>query len=306
MSHLLQLGLANAIAAALLAAAVAAPAFVLRRRYPAVVHALWLLVLLKLVTPPLWKIPVSWQQPARDGTRAGAVETVGAATEESAEERVASGETEIVDTPVLVPPPEPESDWAAVAVWSVGAVWVGGSLACLALIVTRSVRFRRLLRHAEPVPADVRRRATHIASRFGLRECPGVWFVPGAVCPMLWALGPDARLLLPRGLWDRLDDGQRETPVAPELAHLRRRDHWVRLIEVAVTVLYWWNPVLWWARRGLREAEEQCCDAWVVWSMPAGVRHYMGAFLGGVEFFSHPTPGGAPPPPAVPALASGM
>ena len=93
MSHLLQLGLANAIAAALLAAAVAAPAFVLRRRYPAVVHALWLLVLLKLVTPPLWKIPVSWHQPARDDTRAGAVETVGAATEESAEERVASGET---------------------------------------------------------------------------------------------------------------------------------------------------------------------------------------------------------------------
>src|SRR3954462_4854052 len=143
MSHLLQLGLANAIAAALLAAAVAAPAFVLRRRYPAVVHALWLLVLLKLVTPPLWKVPVSWHQPARDGARAGAVETVGAATEESTEVWVGSAETEVVPAPVPAPPPEPQTDWVAVAVWTVACVWVGGSLACLALIITRSVRFRR-------------------------------------------------------------------------------------------------------------------------------------------------------------------
>src|SRR5437588_5191904 len=94
MSHLLQLGLTNALAATLLAAAVAAPALLLRRRYPAVVHALWLLVLLKLVTPPLWKVPVSWPQAVRHDA---AAETVGAATGESAEEWVASDEVEAVE-----------------------------------------------------------------------------------------------------------------------------------------------------------------------------------------------------------------
>jgi hypothetical protein len=121
-------------------------------------------------------------------------------------------------------------------------------------------------------------------------------------------------LLLPHGLWDRLDDDQRDTLIAHELAHLRRRDHWVRLVEVAATVLYWWLPVLWWARRELREAEEQCCDAWVVWTMPAAVRDYMRAILEAVEYVSEPNPGGAPAAPgtspfapaAVPALASGM
>src|SRR5207249_8996097 len=29
-------------------------------RRPALVHSLWLLVLLKLLTPPLWPIPLSW------------------------------------------------------------------------------------------------------------------------------------------------------------------------------------------------------------------------------------------------------
>ena len=36
--------------------------------------------------------------------------------------------------------------------------------------------------------------------------------------------------------------------------------------------------MIWWARHGLREAEERCCDAWVVWALPAGasLRHRTG------------------------------
>ena len=37
---------------------------------------------------------------------------------------------------------------------------------------------------------------------------------------------------------------------------------------MAVTAAFWWLPVVWWVRRTLREAEEQCCDAWVVWTFP--------------------------------------
>src|SRR5208283_5196538 len=48
--------------------------------------------------------------------------------------------------------------------------------------------------------------------------------------------------------------------------------------------LYWWHPVVWWARRGLREAEEQCCDAWAVWATPRGSRSYAAALLAALEF----------------------
>src|SRR5690242_18040567 len=56
MSTLLLSGLSNAVLAALLALAVAALGRLCRR--PALVHSLWLLVLLKLVTPPLLPLPV--------------------------------------------------------------------------------------------------------------------------------------------------------------------------------------------------------------------------------------------------------
>src|SRR6516164_9421683 len=57
METLVHLGLLNAALATILALLAAAARVACRR--PAVVHALWLLVLLKLVTPPLLPIQVA-------------------------------------------------------------------------------------------------------------------------------------------------------------------------------------------------------------------------------------------------------
>jgi hypothetical protein len=66
MHSLLAIGLSNAVAASLLALAAGAVGYGGRR--PAVAHGLWLLVLLKLLTPPLWNIPVSWPTGAGPAT----------------------------------------------------------------------------------------------------------------------------------------------------------------------------------------------------------------------------------------------
>src|SRR5205085_2360482 len=76
------------------------------------------------------------------------------------------------------------------------------------------------------------------------------------------------RVLLPAALWARLSEAQRDALLLHELAHLRRGDHWVRRLELAVLGLYWWLPTVWWARREIQRAEEECCDAWVVWASP--------------------------------------
>src|SRR5437764_13753188 len=58
MQTLLQIGVSNAIAAAVLALAALALSALCRK--PAVTRGLWLLVLLKLITPPVWTIPCNW------------------------------------------------------------------------------------------------------------------------------------------------------------------------------------------------------------------------------------------------------
>jgi hypothetical protein len=126
-----------------------------------------------------------------------------------------------------------------------------------------------------------------------------VQLVSGRISPLLWVFGGRARLLLPAGLWDRLDAEQQQTLLIHELAHLRRGDQWVRRLEILVAGLYWWHPVVWWALRELREAEEQCCDAWVVWALPRAGRAYATALVETVDFLSEART-------ALPAAASGM
>src|SRR5690349_4405954 len=58
MPALLQIGLANAVCAAVLAALAVVAGRWCRR--PALTHSLWLLVLLKLITPPVWPLSLPW------------------------------------------------------------------------------------------------------------------------------------------------------------------------------------------------------------------------------------------------------
>src|SRR5205823_4695042 len=159
----------------------------------------------------------------------------------------------------------------------------------------RLARFQRLLRETRPADAELQGQAEALARQLGLRRSPRVLLVPGPLPPMLWmAFGPP-RVLLPATLLGQLDDGERASLLAHELAHVRRRDHWVRWLEVVVTGLYWWFPLVRLARRRLQAHEEECCDAWVVGLLPA--RAYATAILRTLEFLAGPAP-------AVPATAS--
>jgi beta-lactamase regulating signal transducer with metallopeptidase domain len=306
---LLRVGLSNAVAAGALAVVAAAVGHFCRR--PAVSHALWLLVLLKLVTPPLIDHPIPWApEPASPVTLAPpapAEEPPVLAEEVEApdvqvEVVVLNDEPDLPDEPAVAPlAPQTEAAAAPPVAWQplALAVWLGGSVVWLALAGLRARRFARLLRYAEPAPAWLQREAYRLAVRLGLPAAPPVRLLPGRVSPMLWAPGWSVSLLLPSALLTRFDADARRALLAHELAHLRRRDHWVRLVELLATALFWWHPVAWWARRELREAEEQCCDAWVLWALPQAAKTYALALVETVDFLSETQP-------ALPALASGM
>jgi beta-lactamase regulating signal transducer with metallopeptidase domain len=283
MQTLLEVVLSNAIVAAVLALVVAGLSALCRQ--PALTHRLWLLVLLKLVTPPLVLVHLPWP-----------VAPELAAPEVGIQPAVLSDEM-VAD---VVPGPEAElleADWndhEATAgrdsaprvtvdpvAWApyVVAVWLAIALLWLGWNGYHLLTFRRCLRRARPAPPFLQNQAQELAEQLGLRYCPPVLLVPGAVPPMVWGGGWGLRLLFPAALLEQVDEEQRASLLLHELAHIRRRDHWVRLLELVVVPLYWWHPVVWWARRELHEAEEQCCDAWVVWALAGSGRTYALALL---------------------------
>jgi beta-lactamase regulating signal transducer with metallopeptidase domain len=309
MSTLLEIGLSNALVAVLLALVAAAASRFIRR--PALTHCLWLLVLIKLITPPLVYVPLpEWRTEAAADLAKDVKPPLEAPAAERPSEPAVMPDPELIArvleearaAQLLTPPPaavEPvlpaEPIWPAL----LAAAWLAGMVIFFGISAIQVHRFRRLLRFARPADAELVEQARAVAARLGLANCPAIALVPGAVSPMLWALGGSTRLLLPLALLERLDGDQRATLIAHELAHWRRRDHWVRVLELAVTGIYWWHPVVWWARSELRETEEQCCDAWVVGSAPESARPYALALLETVNFLA-----GARP--ALPPAASGI
>jgi beta-lactamase regulating signal transducer with metallopeptidase domain len=283
VNTLLQIGLANALVATLLALLVAGAGKFCRR--PALVHTLWLLVLLKLITPAPFSLPVSWPATL-------VLEDAGA--------RVATGEGTVDGGPLPSSILSLRSALSAVP-WGplVLSVWLTGSVLWFLLAAVRCWRFARLLCLGQPAPRAIQDQAELLAEDLDLARCPQVWLMPGILSPMLWGLGNATRLLLPAELLGRLDGDQLRTLLAHELAHQRRRDPWVRPFELLALGLYWWHPVAWWACRRLREAEEQCCDAWVVWTLPAAAPSYATALVETVAFLARARP-------ALPPVASGV
>jgi beta-lactamase regulating signal transducer with metallopeptidase domain len=289
MQSLLQIGLSNAVCAAVLALLAAAVSWLVPGR-PALSHAAWVLVLLKLLTPSVWTIHLPSLQPA-----VLSPVPAPAALETPLVQMPNVGGERILHVPAGTVPTRRE---LGISPGTVAAVaWLAGSLTCAALVANRLIRFGRILRYARPAPQETRRQAQDVALRIGLRSAPPIWLLPGRVSPMLWSAFGYARVLLPAELWGRLSPAQQSRLLAHELAHLRRGDQWVRLLEVAATVAYWWNPFLWWSRRELHVAEEACCDAWVAWAFAEDVHEYTSALVEAIDFVSRPS---------VPLIASGI
>jgi GWxTD domain-containing protein len=71
-------------------------------------------------------------------------------------------------------------------------------------------------------------------------------------------------ILMPLGCLANLPAGQIECILIHELAHIRRHDYLVNLLQGFVEGLLFYHPAVWWASRMAREERENCCDDAVV------------------------------------------
>lgn len=67
-------------------------------------------------------------------------------------------------------------------------------------------------------------------------------------------------LLLPAALASGLTSKQMESLFAHELAHIRRHDYLINLLQVLAETLLFYHPAVWWISRQIRIAREDCCD----------------------------------------------
>jgi GWxTD domain-containing protein len=71
-------------------------------------------------------------------------------------------------------------------------------------------------------------------------------------------------ILMPVGLLAGLPAGQIESILLHELAHIRRYDYLVNLLQAAVEGFLFYHPAAWWISGLIRAERENCCDDLVV------------------------------------------
>ncbi|MGA3328860.1 MAG: GWxTD domain-containing protein [Terriglobia bacterium] len=71
-------------------------------------------------------------------------------------------------------------------------------------------------------------------------------------------------ILMPVGLLAGLPAGQIEAILLHELAHIRRYDYLVNVLQRSVECLLFYHPAVWWISRVMRAERENCCDDVVV------------------------------------------
>jgi beta-lactamase regulating signal transducer with metallopeptidase domain len=67
-------------------------------------------------------------------------------------------------------------------------------------------------------------------------------------------------ILLPASALSGLNPHQLEAILAHELAHIRRHDYLVNLLQTLVETLLFYHPAVWWLSRRIRVERENCCD----------------------------------------------
>lgn len=290
-----------------------------RPAHPALRHALWLVVLAKLVAPPLpvwsfawpasWPEPGTWARQVWEETKLAAsgatepeqfVASVAAERSSLAEDRmpgdpesfVVLGAADVVSKAYDVKPTSTITNaasldsaqrrWTNYLTWS---DWNGLILrvwlaAGTGMLAYQLYRWRRFQTLLDTAAAAPDWLQAEVREIADeLRIDAPEVCVIGVRCTPLVWVLGRVRLLWPESMLDGFSAESRRTIIAHELAHLARRDHWVARCEVAAAVFWWWHPLFWFVRAMLHDAAEQACDARVTQLLPSARRAYAQALV---------------------------
>jgi beta-lactamase regulating signal transducer with metallopeptidase domain len=148
---------------------------------------------------------------------------------------------------------DPALPWL-LAGWALGVLLLSGRF------LGSWVRVQRLRRRsAEPVPAEWHLVVSRLCRELKLSRT--VRLLQSAAVEVPTALGwLRPLILLPACALTGLAPLQLEAILAHELAHIRRGDFLVNLLQSLVEVLLFYHPAVWWLSSRIRAERELCCD----------------------------------------------
>ncbi|NOZ41211.1 MAG: M48 family metalloprotease, partial [Planctomycetes bacterium] len=165
-----------------------------------------------------------------------------------------SPELAVASVPVVAP-----SVWQRAAPWLVVVYGLGVVLMLVRLVRAWVSTHRLGSRAATVVDGPLVEMLQTLAQRWSLRVVPILAETREIVVPKVVGLARPM-ILLPTAAMAGLSTEELEMILAHELAHVRRHDMWVNLLQRLAEVVLFFNPALWLVSRRISTLREYCCD----------------------------------------------
>ncbi len=145
----------------------------------------------------------------------------------------------------------------------VAAAWGAGVVVMFVRLAGGALRLRAMVGRGTELPAAWRAMAERVAARLGVDRAVRVLASNDVDVPIaLGWLRP--AVLLPAALVLEMPASAVEALLAHELAHVRRHDWALNVVQSVVEALLFYHPAVWWVSSCLRAEREHCCDDAVV------------------------------------------
>ena len=149
--------------------------------------------------------------------------------------------------------------WIGLTPW-IAAVYAIGVLMMLARLLLCVGRTQRLKATATPITdGPLVEHLRHLSNQLKIRVTPVLAQAERIVVPQIVGLLRPT-ILLPTAAINGLSLDDLEMILLHELAHVRRHDMWVNLLQRLAEVVLFFNPALWYLSRRISSLREYCCD----------------------------------------------
>ncbi len=152
-------------------------------------------------------------------------------------------------------------------------LWLAVVIAMGLLLLQRAIFVNGLVAQASEAGGSIKDIFNSCCEGMGIRKRIGLKVSANAASPAVCGLFRPV-ILLPQNLSSRLNAGQLQSVLLHELAHIKRGDLWMNLVQTILQILYFYNPLLWIANTIIRRIREQAVDEMVLVAMGDKAQQY--------------------------------
>ena len=157
-----------------------------------------------------------------------------------------------------------KSETPSIAGYILLGIWIVGILAMIILVIKSSLRLRNLEKSALPLQnKEVRILYHHCLEEMGIHRDIPVYSTAFLKSPIIVGL-LKPRIYLPIHLISDYNESDMRYMLLHELQHYKHKDAIASYLMNLAGVVYWFNPLVWYALKEMRNDREVACDTSVL------------------------------------------